>query len=218
MRFLGAGGKMGFGNKYDEVFLGGLFTSINYKNSVGFVNPNHVAVWRNNNTWGLLGSGVGENARGGVVLDSDNNLYVGGAFTTAGGSAANRIAVWRNNNTWGTLGDGLNNNVSALALDSDNNLYVGGAFTTANGSSANYVAVWRNNNTWGSLGSGMNGGVNDLAFDSFGNLYVGGGFTTAGGIDALRTAIWNGSSWEQFVDTSLSVQVILPVGPRPLRP
>ena len=38
---------------------------------------------------------------------SGSDLYAGGSFTTAGGSAANRIAKW-NGSGWSALGSGMN--------------------------------------------------------------------------------------------------------------
>jgi hypothetical protein len=62
---------------------------------------------------------------------SGTDLFAGGAFTTAGGSAANRIAKW-DGSAWMTLGSGLNNTVNTLAI-SGTNLFAGGLFTTAGG-------------------------------------------------------------------------------------
>ena len=71
-----------------------------------------------------------------AVLGTD--LYAGGGFTTAGGSAAHYIAKW-NGSSWSALGSGMNGWVSALAvLGSD--LYVGGDFTTAGGKVSAYTA------------------------------------------------------------------------------
>src|SRR5256885_11868144 len=86
---------------------------------------------------------------------SGSDLYAGGEFTTAGGSAANYIAKW-NGSSWSALGSGMNSNVYALAA-SGSDLYAGGYFTTAGGSTANYIARW-NGSSWSALGSGMGGG------------------------------------------------------------
>src|SRR5437016_5069875 len=71
-----------------------------------------------------------------AVLGSD--LYAGGEFTTAGGSAANRIAKW-DGSSWSALGSGMNGTVVALAL-SGSDLYAGGGFTTAGGKVSAYIA------------------------------------------------------------------------------
>jgi hypothetical protein len=80
----------------------------------------------------------------GALAVSGNTLYAGGAFTTAGGTAATNIAQW-DGSRWSALGSGLNggygyyNGVSALAV-SGNTLYAGGQFTIAGGKVSAYVA------------------------------------------------------------------------------
>ena len=141
--------------------------------------------------WEPLGGGVNEPAEG-LAFDSQNNLYVGGEFTSAGGVAANRVAKW-NGSAWSALGTGLNGNASALAV-SGSNVYVGGTFTSAGGAPANRVAKW-DGNSWSALGSGLDGTVSAIAVDSQNNVYAAGSFTEAGGAPANRIAKWNGSSW-----------------------
>src|SRR5437879_3011253 len=46
---------------------------------------------------------------------SGSDLYAGGSFTTAGGSAAYYIAKW-NGSSWAALGSGMNGEVYALAV------------------------------------------------------------------------------------------------------
>jgi hypothetical protein len=122
---------------------------------------------------------------------SGSDLYVGGDFTTAGGSAATNIAKW-NGSSWSALGPGMNHGVSALAV-SGSDLYAGGEFTTAGGSAATGIAKW-DGSSWSALASGVNGAVSALAV-SGSDLYAGGWFTTAGGNAASRIAKWDGSSW-----------------------
>jgi hypothetical protein len=109
---------------------------------------------------------------------SGSTLYAGGAFTTAGGSAATNIAQW-NGSSWSALGSGTSRYgyVFALAV-SGSTLYAGGEFTTAGGSAANYIAQW-NGSSWSALGSGVNSFVNALAV-SGSTLYAGGDFNIAG--------------------------------------
>src|SRR5258705_4589223 len=95
---------------------------------------------------------------------SGSDLYAGGYFSTAGGSAANSIAKW-NGSSWSALGSGVGGgypyHVSALAV-SGNNLYAGGLFTMAGASAATNIAKW-NGSSWSALGSGMNSYVYALA-------------------------------------------------------
>jgi len=151
-------------------------------------------------TWSAVGTGTNSNVFALTVHNTE--LYVGGDFTTAGGSAANRIAKW-DGTTWNSLGTGMNGRVSALAVYNDT-LYAGGSFTTAGGSAANYIARW-DGSSWSAVGTGMNANVLALAVYS-GELYAGGDFTTAGGSAANYIAKWNGSSWSA-VGTGMNANV-----------
>src|SRR2546428_298829 len=82
-----------------------------------------------------------------------SDLYAGGAFTTAGGSAATNIAKW-NGSSWSQLGSGLNSTVYALAV-SGSDLYAGSNFATVRGNAAT-IAEW-NGRSWPALGSGRDG-------------------------------------------------------------
>ena len=214
MRFFGAGGKMGFGRPTFETFhVGGQFTNVNYGNEVGFIEMTRIGKW-NGTAWSALGSGMNNSVQS-LAVDSSDNLYAGGGFTTANGVTVNRIAKW-NGTQFSALGSGINNSVFALAFDSSGNLYVGGFFTTAGGTASNRIARWNTTSSaWEyPFGSGMNNGIYTLAFDSNENLYAGGYFTTAGGIDALRTAKWNGSSWEKWIDADNVVRTLLITDPK----
>src|SRR5437773_6019989 len=93
----------------------------------------------------VVGFGINDYVYALAVSGSD--VYAGGQFTMAGGSAANYIAKW-NGSSWTALGSGLGGgsmesppSVAALAV-SGSDVYVGGTFTTAGGASANYMARW----------------------------------------------------------------------------
>ena len=45
-----------------------------------------------------------------LAVDGDGNLYAGGCFTTAGGTAANYIAQW-DGAAWSPLGSGMGDDV-----------------------------------------------------------------------------------------------------------
>ena len=134
--------------------------------------------------WEPLGDGLNAPAEG-LAFDSQNNLYVGGEFTSAGGVAANRVAKW-NGSAWSALGVGLGNPPArAFAFDSNDNVYVGGDFTFAGGAPADGIAKW-NGSAWSALGAGL-GSTWALATDSQNNLYA--GVVAAGGV-----AKWNPST------------------------
>jgi len=166
-----------------DLYAGGNFTT------AGGGPANRIAKW-NGSSWSPLGSGMGGGSGGTRVLALavlGNDLYVGGDFTTAGGSPANYIAKW-NGSSWSALGSGMGGGIGgtmvlALAV-SGSDLYAGGNFTTAGGSPANYTAKW-NGSSWSALGSGMSSfGFSSRVFAltlSGSDLYSGGAFTTAGG-------------------------------------
>ena len=123
-----------------------------------------------------------------------DTLYVGGAFTTAGGNSAKRIARWDGTN-WTTLSTGFDGTILALEV-SGGVLYAGGGFSQAGGHTILGIAKW-DGTDWDSLGSGLDGGVRTIAVDG-NDLYIGGSFTTVGGITAKGIARWNGTSWSNL--------------------
>ncbi|QKG53068.1 hypothetical protein [Hymenobacter sp. BRD67] len=158
-------------------------------------------------SWNALGGSPagtqnGTNGNVQVVAVSGTDVYVGGNFTTAGGTAANYVAKW-NGSTWSSLGtgsaNGVGSSVSALAVRGTN-VYVGGSFSTAGGLPANAVAMW-DGTTWNAMGTGVTtgnypGNVLALALDPNGvNVYAGGSFVTAGGSTANNVAQWDGTTW-----------------------
>jgi hypothetical protein len=185
----------------NEVYVGGNFTS------AGGVSANRVARFNTQtNTWSSLGTGSSNGVSGGVVYALavvGNEVFVGGAFTSAGGASANRVARFNTQtNTWSALGTGSQNGVSGVSFPVvlalavvGNEVVVGGGFTSAGGVSANYVARFNTaTNTWSSLGMFSSNGVNEWvwALAVVGNeVYVGGGFTSAGGVSANRVARFN---------------------------
>jgi hypothetical protein len=178
----------------NNVYVAGYFTS------AGGVPVNYIAKWNpNTSTWSALGSGLGPSGIDiySIAIDSLNNVYVGGQFTSAGGVPVNNIAKWNpNTNIWSALTSGINFFVISIAIDSVDNVYVGGQFTTAGGVSAKNIAKWNpNTSTWSALGTGTNTGANinvkTIAIDSVNNVYIGGSFTSAGGVPANYIAKWN---------------------------
>ena len=153
----GMGGYSGYSPKVfalttsgNDLYAGGQFTTATNDGGVAIAATNMVK-W-DGNGWTALGSGIG----GGsdpwnppavyALAVSGSNVYAGGNFTIAGGSAANYIAKW-DGNSWSTLGSGMNSGtdpyytppvVSALAISS-NDLYAGGGFTIVGGKVSAYL-------------------------------------------------------------------------------
>ncbi|MBH8557792.1 T9SS type A sorting domain-containing protein [Hymenobacter negativus] len=168
-----------------DVYAGGTFTQ------AGGVTANCVAKW-NGTAWSSLGTGVANGIVANIgsytvctlAIAGNGDVYVGGQFSVAGGTAANNLAKW-NGTAWSSLvmggANGVNSGsgINTLVVASNGDVYAGGYFTQASGGVANNVARW-DGTAWSSLGTGLNGSVNKLAFGSAGKLYVGGTFSTTG--------------------------------------
>ena len=145
-----------------RVYVGGRFTS------AGGVSANSVARFDPQaNSWSALGTGANNGVTdtlppdfvlpgivGALAVDGQGNVYVGGAFTRAGGVSANNVARFDPQaNSWSALGTGANNGVGGItstisvgvntfAVDRQGRVYVGGNFTTAGDVVSAYIARW----------------------------------------------------------------------------
>jgi hypothetical protein len=141
-----------------SIYVGGNFTT------AGGATANQVARWdADGAAWHSLGNGT-TNGVGGTVSAilpvSPTEVYVGGAFTTAGVVAANRIARF-DGTSWSALGSGMSGVISGVTSPSVNALaddgtylYAAGAFTNAGGTMVSSIARW-DGASWTSLGSGL---------------------------------------------------------------
>jgi hypothetical protein len=184
-----------------DIYVGGNFTS------VGGIKASYVAKW-NGSAWSSLGTGMANGSAEGTVMTlavaANGDVYAGGDFMQAGGSAANGVAKW-NGTTWSSLGtgvaNGVNGSVLTLAIAGNGDVLVGGDFTQAGGISAGHVARW-NGSAWSTLGTGgFNGvdtGVLALAVAGNGDVYVGGYVRFAGGMTVNNVAKWNGTAWSDL--------------------
>jgi hypothetical protein len=129
-----------------------------------------------------------------IKIDANNDVYVSGAFTLAGGTAANYVAKW-DGSTWTTLGSGFNGPVYAIEFR-NSNVVAGGLFTMAGGVAASNLAIW-DGTAWAAAGTGTNGVVRTIKFyDPF--IYVGGEFTSANGMTVSNIFRTNGTVWEDM--------------------
>jgi hypothetical protein len=144
------------------LYAGGGFTL------AGGVTANSIAAYTVANGWTSLGSGsangVGNNGGLGarspyaIALGSDG-LYVGGAFTYAGGVAHNYLARW-DGNAWNDVGGGVttlqsSRVVRALAY-TQGKVFVGGAFNVVGSTDAHFIAGW-NGTAWSTLNAAAAG-------------------------------------------------------------
>jgi len=186
----------------NDVYIGGRFTWL------ANILANNVARW-DGREWFPLGDGVvsGNNRTATVVTITvdGGDVFVGGAFDSAGSVPARNVARW-DGNGWTSLGAGVgsspNDTVRAIAVDG-NIVYAGGSFGNAGGAPANLIARWdRRNGAWAALGSGLSGPATIAprvqALALYGSdLFVGGSFITAGGQPVDNIARWSpgNNSW-----------------------
>jgi hypothetical protein len=175
-----------------NLYAGGTFTA------ASGVPANCIVKW-DGTSWSALGSGVsriGSTTVYALAVDPAGKVYVGGFFSSAGGSSAGNIAVW-DGAGWSTMGAGMDNAVRALAIDKAGNLYAGGGFRAAGGSPANFMAVW-NGIAWSPMDSGFGSGawVQAILLDGSGNVFAGGDFSIGSSPpQPWNVARWNGTSW-----------------------
>jgi hypothetical protein len=203
-----------------NLIVGGQFTM------AGSVAATNIARWTGQG-WEALGSGLSESpgfgsgVYGATVWSlavSENKVYAGGTFDSAGGIGVKCVAMWNGTN-WSSLGTGVDSEIGdpegsydptvvwALTLYGQD-LYAGGVFIKAGGESATNIARW-DGTQWSPLDSGVSGGdvgfmvngeirsgwVNSVALDGD-RLYAGGQFTNAGSLHVNNFAIWTANGWE----------------------
>lgn len=186
-----------------RLYVGGDFTNIGGGPPVV---ANKIAYWDGLN-WNAMGAPTSGVAGGDVytiAIDAYNNVYAGGDFTSAGGTAVDRVAYW-DGATWAplvTAGTGPNLRVRSIQIDLESDdVYIVGEFGTFSGLTVDRTAKYiPSSGAVEALGSG----VNNAALCSLllnGKLYVGGSFTEAGGNDvgavpaAGLVAVWDGATW-----------------------
>jgi hypothetical protein len=76
-----------------RLYVGGTFSTAGGACMGRVVTVNHIARWDGRN-WSALGGGMND-AVNALAVDANDDLYAGGAFTTAGGKASHDIAAWK---------------------------------------------------------------------------------------------------------------------------
>jgi hypothetical protein len=143
---------------------------------------------------------------------SGEKLFVGGSFTSAGGSGANQyLARWdRTTNTWSSVGSGISGGFTNAFMTSmvpfnpgtGERLVVGGFYDTAGGvPNTASLAMW-NGTSWEAMGTGWTGTTRGSIWSMApwnGRLYVGGGIVNQPAMLAGQPwagmASWDGATW-----------------------
>ena len=162
---------------------------------------------------------VGSQAPSGLVqvlLSQGDNLFAGGAFTSAGGAPVNRLARF-NGTGWSGLEDlevGVDSTVRDL-LFAGPNLIVAGRFDRAGGRPASRLARWDGERFFAvtqEQGLGIHGKVEAVA-DFQGETVVGGSFRSAGSVMVNNVARFDGVQWQPLGDgVDKEVQALLVEG------
>ena len=130
-----------------------------------------------------------------------SSLYVGGAFSIAGGVKVSNIARW-DGVSWHPLGTGVNGNVQAL-MYRDGALVAGGRFTTAGGIPVDYLATW-DGTSWSPFADGVASPLTSPACvysleESAGSLFVGASVDyLSAGYPPCVVARWDGAMWTTY--------------------
>lgn len=162
---------------------------------------------RLNGQWGVVDSGVTGGAAPAVhavAAAEDGTVYVGGDFTSAGGTVVNYITKlvagqWTALNAIGTTG--VNGVVRAIAPRPDGKVVIAGEFTTAGGVAHNRIVLYDPvADTFSAMGAGgADGTVYGLAIDPTNmNTVAVGSYANIGGVAASKVAYWNGSAWSSL--------------------
>jgi ligand-binding sensor domain-containing protein len=190
-----------------NLYAGGLFTTVG-----GSVTRNRLAKF---DASGVLTSfnpsftGGSSSAVNALVFDANGNLFVGGDFTTIGGSTIrNRLAKFNSTGILTSFNPNFSWTVLALAFDNAGNLYVGGNFLTVNGLSYSRLVKFDAAGVLTNFSPVPNDAVMALTVDTSGSVYAGGFFTSIGGVNRNRIAKFdasgNLSSFNPFTTSMLN--------------
>lgn len=185
----------------NTVFVGGDFTTIGgvARNGIAALDATTGAVI----SWYPTGGVGGINPIVTSLLVNGTTLYVGGAFTTIGGSARNGIAavdiVSGSILSWyPTGGTGSSSTFVRCMCLKDNTLYIGGTFTSMGGQSRLRIAALdittATVSSWYPTG-GANGIIRVLTLSpDQTTIFVGGSHTTIGGQSRTRISALDSTS------------------------
>lgn len=125
----------------------------------------------------------------------EDELIVGGEFTSIGGTAAAKIASW-DGAQWRQIGSGLDEAVVAVHVNADI-LYIGGRFVdTLTGTTLNHIAQW-DGAQWITLASGMP--FEPYRFASYRDeLMLARWYDRGGGWHEMGVSSWDGSEFREI--------------------
>ena len=126
-----------------------------------------------------------------AIAVNGNEVYLGGAFRSAGGVIALNIAKWDGKN-WFPVGPGVDGPVFGVAIK-DGQIWIGGKFAKAGIQSVNNLATWNPNiRTWSDLPLPTSDTVNTITVHG-NDIYVGGAFNAG----ILK---YDGTNWQPLAN------------------
>jgi len=152
-------------------------------------------------TWSDVGGGTNNSPVTSMCI-YNNDLYVTGQFSMAGGIGAMGIAKW-DGTQWDSVGSNdTAKGISTLAVHG-NSLYFAGLFDPPGAGTGDvfHLGVW-DGTKWDKATGGVLGSLTQQIYSlaSYnGELYAGGNFNSIGGINVNRIARWNGSNWQGLI-------------------
>jgi hypothetical protein len=195
------------------LYVGGSFSGTGYGNLVRYSFSTYAKKY--DPTFDI-GTGFNNSVRA-ICVDSNDNVYVGGDFTTCNGSVCNRIVKLNVNGEIDTsfnTGDGFDVGVvNSIAIDDLGDLYVGGDFNRYDGVNASCIIKLKpdgSRDTSFNVGTGFNAEVYDIKIDYDGNIWVGGNFTSYKDDEIIKyiTKLYkNGSPYPDFINSTLDGRV-----------
>lgn len=162
-------------NKY---IVGGTFTAINgiVQNRIARLNLDGSV----DTSFIPNGSGFNDSVYS-ILTDYQDNIYVGGLFTSYNSIPISRIVKLNKDGVLDTnfnSGNNINNYVYDICPTSDNNIIIGGGFTDINGSGFGRIArMDLNGNIISNIRSGFNDIVYNIVEDQNKNILICGNFT-----------------------------------------
>ncbi len=169
----------------------------------------NLARW-DGSTWHALGSGVAS-GRVNVITVEGRYVYIGGAFTSAGGILNTAyLARWDSvSETWNALGTGVDGLITSIAVEGTD-IFVGGNFENAGGVYSPFIARW-DGTSWHTFSSEVFNGTVHAIVVAGTDIFIGGGFEgLAGTMDRLTR--WDGSSFNDVGTPENIVRAIQVVG------
>lgn len=126
----------------------------------------------------------------------EDDVFVGGQFSSAGSVEASNVAAWNGAAGWRVLGEGLPTGVGSLAVLADGSLVA--AHAGPDGVSTR-LSRW-DGTSW-SVYATADGLVYELHVSGT-QLWAVGEFTTIGGISAYSVAFHDGTAWQSYAGLS----------------